>query len=53
MSAWASSPIVDAGAKQVVIARKNDEIANQFSTALLALVESGKTFETEVARFRV
>ena len=37
----------------LTIARKNDEIANQFSSALLALVESGRAFDTEVARFRV
>lgn len=44
-----------AGASKVTltIARKNDEIANQFSSALLALVESGRMFDAEVARFRV
>jgi methyl-accepting chemotaxis protein len=44
-----------AGASKVTltIARKNDDIANQFSSALLALVESGKVFDAEVARFRV
>lgn len=44
-----------AGASKVTltIARKNDEIANQFSSALLSLVESGRAFDAEVARFRV
>ena len=44
-----------AGASKVTltIAHKNDEIANQFSSALLALVENGRAFDAEVARFRV
>lgn len=44
-----------AGASKVTltIAKKNDEIANQFSSALLALVENGRVFDAEVARFRV
>jgi methyl-accepting chemotaxis protein len=44
-----------AGASKVTlaIAHRNDQIANQFSGALLALVESGRTFDTEVARFRM
>ncbi len=44
-----------AGASKVTltIARKNDDIANQFSAALMALVESGRAFDAQVARFRV
>jgi methyl-accepting chemotaxis protein len=45
--------IVDASRVMLSIAQQNDQIAHDFNTTVQNLVQSGQSFESEVARFRV
>lgn len=44
--------IADASRVMLDIARKNDNVAREFSEAVQTLVKSGQDFESEVSRFR-
>jgi methyl-accepting chemotaxis protein len=45
--------IADASRMMLDIAQENDAIAREFNRTVQNLVQSGKDFESEVARFRV
>ncbi|HUP50011.1 MAG TPA: methyl-accepting chemotaxis protein [Thermoanaerobaculia bacterium] len=45
--------IADASRVMLSIAQQNDQIAREFNETVQSLVRSGKSFETEVARFRI
>ena len=45
--------IADAALVMLSIAQQNDQIAREFSDTVASLVQSGQSFESEVARFRI
>lgn len=45
--------VSDAAQSSLAISERNDRIAEEFRTSLQRLVQSGRDFEAEVARFRV